>query len=385
MRKVILFLVLIVPIAVMAQKNNYTIIGNIANLNSPAKAYLIQFSAKGLSMDSAAFENGRFEIKGIINDPKEVFIAISRHDPTLMSHPKELLTFYLEPGIINLNSLDSLQNAVITGSKINSDNSRLQIKMKQVLLKEAAIWAELKALPEEKKKDKETISDIDKKKALVLEERFAVNVDFIKSNPDSYLSLILLKAYISKYPVYAKIEPLFSGLSDEVKQTEGGVAVTKFLELINSREYAAMLENAKGTAIGVTAKEFTQNDPDGKPIKLSDFKGKYVLVDFWASWCGPCRAENPNVLKAYSKYHDKGLEILGVSLDTDKTAWLKAISDDKLIWKQVSDLKGWKNEVGVLYGIKAVPSNYLIDPTGRVIAMDIRGEFLNKKLAELMK
>ncbi|MBO9729990.1 MAG: TlpA family protein disulfide reductase [Chitinophaga sp.] len=140
---------------------------------------------------------------------------------------------------------------------------------------------------------------------------------------------------------------------------------------------------AKKTAIGVTAMDFSQNNTTGKPVKLSDYRGKYVLLDFWASWCGPCRAENPNVLDNYEKYHSKGLEILGVSLDDKKDAWLKAIKDDGLEWAHVSDLKGWKNAVAKEYNINAVPSNFLLDKEGKIIAKDLRGEELSQKLAEI--
>jgi peroxiredoxin len=141
------------------------------------------------------------------------------------------------------------------------------------------------------------------------------------------------------------------------------------------------IEKKKG--IGVTAMDFTQNNTAGKPVKLSDYRGKYVLLDFWASWCGPCRAENPNVLDNYEKYHSKGLEILAVSLDDKKEAWLKAIKDDGLEWAHVSDLKGWKNEVAKEYDIRAVPSNFLIDKEGKIVAVDLRGEDLTQKLAEI--
>jgi peroxiredoxin len=139
--------------------------------------------------------------------------------------------------------------------------------------------------------------------------------------------------------------------------------------------------------VGAIAPEFTQNDPDGNPVKLSSFRGKYLLVDFWASWCGPCRAENPNVVKAYTKYHDKGFEILGVSLDDEKgrTNWLNAIKKDGLTWKQVSDLKAWNNEAAQLYAIKAIPQNVLLDPSGKIIAKNLRAEALDKKLAELLQ
>ncbi len=130
--------------------------------------------------------------------------------------------------------------------------------------------------------------------------------------------------------------------------------------------------------------DFTQNDVNEKPVSLSSLRGKYVLVDFWASWCGPCRQENPNVVKAFNQYKDKGFTVLGVSLDQKKEPWLKAIEKDQLTWTHVSDLKYWQNEVAVQYGINAIPASFLLDPNGRIIGKNLRGEALTKKLAELM-
>ncbi len=136
---------------------------------------------------------------------------------------------------------------------------------------------------------------------------------------------------------------------------------------------------------GDTAPDFTMNDTDGKPFSLSQLKGKYVLVDFWASWCGPCRGENPNVVAAYNKFKDKNFTVLGVSLDEDKTKWLKAIEDDNLEWKQISDLKGWGSAAAPLYGFDGIPYNVLIDPDGKIIAGELRGESLHAKLEEVLK
>jgi peroxiredoxin len=140
----------------------------------------------------------------------------------------------------------------------------------------------------------------------------------------------------------------------------------------------------KITAMGKPAPNFTQNDVNGKPVSLSDYKGKYVLVEFWASWCSPCRAESPNLIKQYAAYKDKGFEILGVSVDSDKAKWLEAIKKDGLTWTQVSDLKGWESEARKVYGISGVPANFLVDPQGKIVGAHLMGEKLNKKLEELL-
>src|SRR5690554_3266195 len=144
-------------------------------------------------------------------------------------------------------------------------------------------------------------------------------------------------------------------------------------------------DEAKKLVIGTLAPDFTQNDTIGNPISLASFKGQYVLLDFWASWCGPCRRENPNLVDAYNKYKDKNFTILGISLDRPdgKEKWIQAIHDDNLAWTQVSDLKHWNNEVAKLYGIRSIPQSYLLDPEGRIIATNLRGIGLHEKLAEL--
>ena len=150
------------------------------------------------------------------------------------------------------------------------------------------------------------------------------------------------------------------------------------------RELGARIKNEETFAVGHKVPNFTSNNTEGKAVSLSSIKAKVLLVDFWASWCAPCRRENPNVVKVYKEFHDKGFDVLGVSLDDKKDNWLKAIKDDSLVWHHVSDLKGWKNAVAQLYGIRAVPTNYLLDENGVILAKNLRGDILEQKVTELL-
>lgn len=199
--------------------------------------------------------------------------------------------------------------------------------------------------------------------------------EFIKKNSDCIVGAYLLNTQAGRMDDPKELETLIKELSPEMANTSYVKDLNKTLDL------------KKRTAIGVMAPDFTQNDVNGKPVSLSDFRGKYVLVDFWASWCGPCRKENPNVVEAYNKFKSKGFTVLGVSLDRDngRDAWLKAIEDDKLTWTHVSDLKFWQNEAAVAYGINSIPANLLIGKDGKILAKNLRGEDLQKELKRLLK
>lgn len=374
MKKTILSLLTSIPFVLFTQSGNYVLKGSLSVTESGKKIFLITSSSDDSQTDSVTVDAvGKFLFSTSIEAPTKAYLLSGDSLYDAYRHPR--ITFYLEPSEIEIESPDSLANATVKGGPVNADYKRYQDALKVIEKEQNDLYATYYATDKETRESEAFKADFGQKSKDISTRRKAVNKQFASENPNSLVSLDAIVQSAGYAPEASEVEPLFLALSAEVRNSPQG------------KKYATEIETYKKTAIGQTAPIFTQADTTGKPFTLTDLRGKYVLLDFWASWCGPCRAENPHVVAVFNKFKDKGFTVLGVSLDDEKgkAAWLKAIADDQLQhWPQLSDLQGWKNEAAQLYGVKAIPSNYLIDPEGKIVAKHLRGKDLESKLAELL-
>ena len=368
-----------IPFLSFAQSaNNFSITGSV-KVPGIQHVYLSYYTNTGMVRDSATIEGDHYTLSGHLDIGVVAMLtsAVKGAIPVRTN----TLSIYISPmDNMTITHTGTFARADIKGSVANTEYQKLvQMYRPYEQKRKDLVTAINKAT---KVGDTATARSLQTALGRIgADEKDQVLGKYMRDNPQSPLLVFAFNKYIGdprslKSEDVATVRSFIVLLPDSIRNKANGKALEQRLD--------NMVTFEQGVAVGKQAPDFTQNDTAGNPVSLSSFRGKYVLLDFWASWCGPCRQENPAVVEAYHKYHDKGLEILSVSLDQKEKPWKDAIYQDHLTWTHVSDLKYWENALVKVYGIQGVPQNFLIDPNGKIVARGLRGEDLDKTLGIML-
>lgn len=339
----------------------YTIEGKLQNA-TPGQIYLFELGEQQfIARDTANIsQDGTFTFEGKVQEPTLYRLGLDQQNGLMLVLDNKKIKVQADASDLN-------GTASIEGSEDSELFQQLNAKVTETRNREMELSQQFNQAIAEGKTDE---AEQYRQQYLAMQKDLK---NFLAQHPGSIVSVFGTLNLINPMSDFAFADSMATLYNERIPES-------KYTKALNSR-----LETLRTTAVGVMAPDFKLPSPEGAEIALSSLRGKYVLIDFWASWCGPCRKENPNVVRMYNKYKDKGFEIFGVSLDQSREKWLKAIADDKLTWPQVSDLKGWESAAAQLYQVDAIPQTVLLDKEGKIIAKGLRGEELEAKLASLLQ
>ncbi len=342
----------------------YTIDATIRGIDDSTSLFLyVRNDGEMTILDTVVLKDSKAQFKGMVESPEMMYINIGTTN--------KAVNLFVENAKIQVSvHADSLEKAVVTGSKTQDDFMAFKKALEPIEQRSNDLNQRYQVAMATG--DTAAISQIQIDADQLWPDQNATITNFISDKNASFLTPYIIKNYLVFEMEVEQLDSVLSKLDTTIHKAPD----YKFL--------ADRVEVMKKVAIGQPALDFALNDPAGTPIAISSFKGKFLLIDFWASWCGPCRRENPNVVQLYNDFNEKGFEIIGVSFDDNRDKWLKAIDDDKLTWPHVSDLQGWGCEAGKLYAVNSIPATVLLNREGVIIAKNLRGDALRKKLEELL-
>jgi thiol-disulfide isomerase/thioredoxin len=368
------FLIIIIALGLFSFvnpiKSDFTLTGITRGVQDGTMVYLErQEGSKGMmTIDSAKIFKGTFKMSGTSMEPAVNFIQVKGVEGKI--------AFILDQGAINFTIYkDSISKSKIGGTPDNDALQKFNVFTQDVQQKMQSFQTENaeKMQTAQANKDNATMQQLMDQFGVLQKELLEYTSTFPENNPTSFLSVLLLDNMFNQPEVnIQKIKLVYESLMPKLQKTKPGLSIK------------TKIENYKEISVGNVAPDFSGPTPDGKIRSLKASLGKVTIIDFWASWCGPCRKENPNVVALYNEFHSKGLNIIGVSLDKDAAKWNEAIAKDSLTWYHVSNLQFWTDPIAVLYNIKSIPATYILDEKGVIIATNLRGEELRAKIASIL-